>query len=52
MLSLLWIIGIILLIGWLLGLFAFHVGGLINILLVIAIILLIIWLVQRVKIGR
>jgi membrane protein implicated in regulation of membrane protease activity len=49
MLNLLWIIGIILLIGWLLGLFAFHVGGLIYILLVIAVILLIIWLVQRVR---
>jgi hypothetical protein len=49
MLSLLWIIAIILLIGWALGLFAFQVGGLINILLVVAIICLIIWLVQRVR---
>jgi hypothetical protein len=49
MLSLLWIIGIILLIGWLLGLFAFHAGGLIYILLVIAVICLIIYLVQRVR---
>lgn len=52
MLSILWIIGIILLIGWLLGLFAFHAGGLINILLVIAVICLIIWLVQRARIRR
>ena len=52
MLSLLWIIGIILLIGWLLGLFAFHAGGLIHIVLVIAVICLIIWLVQRVRVRR
>jgi hypothetical protein len=47
--GLLWIIALILLIGWLLGLFAFHAGGLINILVVIAVIFLIIWLVQRVR---
>ena len=50
MLNLLVVIGVILLILWLLGLFAFHAGGLINILLVIGIIVLIIWLVQRVRI--
>ena len=50
MITLLWIIGIILLIGWVLGLFAFHAGALINLLLVVALILLIIWLVQRVRI--
>jgi len=50
MLTLLAIIGIILLIAWMLGLFAFHAGGLINILLVVALILLIIWLVQRVRV--
>lgn len=49
MISLLWIIGIILVILWLLGLFAFHAGGLINILIVVALILLIVWLVQRVR---
>ncbi|MHB8094200.1 MAG: lmo0937 family membrane protein [Candidatus Aminicenantales bacterium] len=37
---------IILLIGWALGLFAFHASGLIHILLVIAVIVLIIRLVQ------
>ena len=37
---------VILLIGWALGLFAFHAGGLIHILLVIALIVLIIRLVQ------
>ncbi len=52
MLDMLWIIGLILLIGWLLGLFAFHAGGLINVLVVVALILLIIWLVQRVRIRR
>jgi hypothetical protein len=49
MLNLLLIIGIILLIGWLLGLFAFHAGGLIYVLLVIAIICLIIWMMRRVR---
>ncbi|MDO8473833.1 MAG: lmo0937 family membrane protein [Dehalococcoidia bacterium] len=51
MLSLLWIIGIVLLVLWLLGLFAFHAGGLIYILLVVAIIMLIIWLAQRGRTG-
>lgn len=39
--SLLYIIAVILVIGWLLGMFAFHVtGGLIHALLVIAVILI------------
>ena len=43
------IIGIILLVLWLLGLFAFpSLGGLIYIALVIAVILLIIWLLRKV----
>jgi hypothetical protein len=50
MLNLLWIIAIILLILWLLGLVTHFLGGLIYILLVIALIFLIIWLVQRVRI--
>jgi hypothetical protein len=37
---------VILLIGWALGLFAFHASGLIHVLLVIAVIVLIIRLVQ------
>ena len=49
MLNLLVIIGIILLVLWLLGLFAFHAGGLINILLVVALILVIVWLWRRVR---
>ena len=49
MLNLLVIIGIILLVLWLLGLFAFHASGLIHILLVIGVILLIVWLWRRVR---
>ena len=41
---------IILVIGWALGLFAFHVGGLIHVLLVIALIVLIVRLLQGRKI--
>jgi hypothetical protein len=48
----LWIIAIILLILWLLGLVTHFLGGLIYILFVIALILAIIWLVQRVRIGK
>jgi hypothetical protein len=48
----LWIIVIILLILWLLGLVTHFLGGLINILIVVALILAIIWLVQRVRIKK
>jgi hypothetical protein len=48
----LWIIVIILLILWLLGLVTHFLGGLIYILLVIALILAIIWLVQRVRFRK
>ena len=41
---------VILIIGWALGLFAFHVGGLIHVLLVIAVIVLIVRLLQGKKI--
>ncbi|MDQ2671098.1 MAG: lmo0937 family membrane protein [Gemmatimonadota bacterium] len=44
----LWTIAIILLILWLLGLFAFNVGGLIHILLVIALVVI----VYRLVTGR
>ena len=47
-----WIIIIVLLVLWMLGLVTHIMGGLINILLVIALIFLIIWLVQRIRIGR
>lgn len=44
--NILYIIAVILVIGWLLGMFAFHVtGGLIHALLVIAVILIIVNLV-------
>jgi Family of unknown function (DUF5670) len=44
--SLLYVIAVILIIGWLLGLFAFHAGGLIHILLVIAVICILVRLIQ------
>jgi hypothetical protein len=46
--SLLLIIGIILLILWLLGFFAFSLGSLIHVALVVAVILIIIWLLKAV----
>jgi hypothetical protein len=46
--NLLLIIGIILLILWALGAFAFSLGSLIHIALVIAVILIIIWLLKAV----
>jgi hypothetical protein len=52
MLNLLWVIAIIVLILFLVGLVTHFLGGLIYILLVIALIFLIIWLVQRVRIRK
>jgi hypothetical protein len=52
MLNLLWVIAIIVLILFLVGLVTHFLGGLIYILLVIALIFLIIWLVQRVRIKK
>ncbi len=46
--GLLLIIGIILFVLWLLGMFVFSLGGLIHIALVIAVILIIIWLLKKV----
>ncbi|MBZ5858316.1 lmo0937 family membrane protein [Flavihumibacter profundi] len=43
---LLYIIAVILIIGWLIGFFAFHVGGIIHILLVIALIAIILRVIQ------
>jgi hypothetical protein len=48
----LWLIVIILLVLWVLGLVTHFLGGLIYILLVIALILAIIWLLQRVRIRH
>jgi hypothetical protein len=44
--NLLYILAVILIIGWLLGFFAFHVGGIIHILLVIALIVILIRIIQ------
>ncbi len=45
--SLLYVIAVILIIGWLLGAFAWHAGGLIHILLVLAVISLLLGLIRR-----
>ncbi|HZJ58851.1 MAG TPA: lmo0937 family membrane protein [Chitinophagaceae bacterium] len=44
--SILYILAVILIIGWLVGFFAFHAGGIIHILLVIAVIAIVIRLIQ------
>lgn len=44
--NLLYTIAVILIIGWLIGVFALHVGGLIHILLVIALIAVILRLIK------
>ncbi|MGZ3839029.1 MAG: lmo0937 family membrane protein [Flavisolibacter sp.] len=45
--SLLYIIAVILIIGWLLGVFAWGAGGLIHILIVIAVIALLLAIIRR-----
>lgn len=45
--GLLYLIAVILLIGWLLGVFVYSVGGLIHILIVLAVIALILGLIRR-----
>ena len=45
--SLLYIIAVILIIGWAIGLFAYNAGGIIHILLVIAIIAIILAVIRR-----
>jgi hypothetical protein len=45
--SLLYTIAVILIIGWLLGVFVYSVGGLIHILLVLAVISIILSLIRR-----
>jgi hypothetical protein len=44
--NLLYIIAVVLIIGWVVGFFAFHVGGIIHILLVIALISIILRVIQ------
>ncbi len=46
--SILYLIAVILIIGWLIGVFAYSVGGLIHILLVLAIISLLLAVIRRV----
>jgi len=49
--NLLYIVAVILIIGWILGFFAFHVGGIIHILLVIAVIAILLRVIQGKNIG-
>jgi len=44
--DLLYVIAVILIIGWLVGFFAFHAGGIIHILLVIAVIAILLRIIQ------
>jgi hypothetical protein len=44
--SLLYILAVILIIGWLLGFFAFHAGSIIHLLLVLAVIAIVVRLIQ------
>jgi hypothetical protein len=44
--NLLYIVAVVLIIGWLVGFFAFHVGGFIHVLLVIALIVIILRVIQ------
>jgi hypothetical protein len=48
--NLLYIVAVILIIGWLLGYFAFHAGGIIHVLLVIAVIVILVRIIQGKKI--
>jgi hypothetical protein len=45
--NLLYVVAVILIIGWALGFFAFHAGGIIHVLLVIAVIAIILNVVRR-----
>ncbi len=45
--SLLYLIAVILIIGWLIGVFAYSVGGLIHILLILAVISILIGIIRR-----
>jgi hypothetical protein len=44
--NLLYLVAVILIIGWVVGFFAFHVGGIIHVLLVIAVIAIILRIIQ------
>ncbi len=49
--NILYIIALILIVGWLVGFFAFHVGGIIHILLVIAVIAIILQVIRGGRTG-
>ncbi len=49
--NILYIIAVILIIGWLLGMFAFHAGGIIHVLLVIAVIAIILQVIRGGRTG-
>jgi hypothetical protein len=49
--NILYIIAAILIVGWLLGYFAFHAGGIIHILLVIAVIAIILQVIRGGRTG-
>jgi hypothetical protein len=44
--SILYIVAVVLIIGWLLGFFAFHAGSIIHLLLVLAVIAIVVRLIQ------
>ena len=48
--NLLYIVAVILIIGWLVGFFAFNVGGIIHVLLVVAVIAIILRIIQGNKV--
>ncbi|MDZ4845861.1 MAG: lmo0937 family membrane protein [Chitinophagales bacterium] len=47
MINLLYLVAVILVIGWAVGFFAFHAGGIIHILLVIAVIAVLLRMIRR-----
>jgi hypothetical protein len=44
--NLLYVVAVVLIIGWLVGFFAFHVGSIIHVLLVIAVIVILVKVIQ------
>lgn len=48
--NLLYVVAVVLIIGWLIGFFAFHVGSIIHVLLIIALIAIILRVIQGRKI--
>jgi hypothetical protein len=45
--NVLYVVAVVLIIGWALGFFAFHAGGIIHVLLVIAVIAIVLNLIKR-----